>query len=83
MDEYGTVLYDMLDRWPKIAALLAEAKTNPDLEYTLKQGSDSEIKAALRDRDITQKDLEAFKEDIDPWLGSVAQRSWYMPPMAS
>jgi len=72
------VMYEMLERWPKIAALLGEAQPGTDLYNTLVNGTDVDIREELKRRDITQAEVQAFTDDIKPWLALAQQQGGWV-----
>lgn len=83
MKDYNKDLFEALGRWPKIGALVGEAKDNKTLHDALVSGDPAKILPELTKRDISLAEMEALVRDVEPYVGCVAEQTWYgMAPEA-
>ena len=77
MNDYDQDLYATLGRWPKIGALVGEAKYNRPLFLALKSEDPNKILPELEKRGISRGEVVAFVQDIEPYVPDLAVQSWY------
>jgi hypothetical protein len=84
MNDFDSYAYEVMGRWPKIALLVAEAKSNRPLQDAimdaLYKDDRTRLMGELERRGISEEEMRAFAEDVDPYLREpkLAVQSWYI-----
>ncbi len=65
--------------WTQIVKLVEDARNDPDLLYTLRNGTPDELDAIYESYGITSSDLEQSREELSLFIpeGVVAFGKWF------